>query len=188
MGLYWGGMKKPPLIDRRAMLAGGTLLTASLAMPAAAEPLRDFSFQDGHWTVHHSKLRKRLAGSTDWYAFGGTTTAGPLMAGMAGYEDNFLDDPTGPYRAAGLRRSDPRTGIWSIWWWDGRSAEIDPPVTGRFENGVGTFFGDTDFGGRPVRVRYIWDMPTADGPRWQQAFSQDQGASWETNWVMEFRR
>ena len=182
-------MNKTPNLDRRTLIAGGTLLTAALAMPAAgAVPLKDFSFQEGRWRVHHRKLRKRLAGNDDWYEFCGTTQAGPLMAGLAGYEDNFLDDPTGPYRAEGLRRFDPRTGLWSIWWWDGRFSEIDPPVTGKFENGAGTFYGDSLWEGKPIRVRYIWDMPTAGVPHWQQAFSPDNGASWETNWHMEFRR
>ena len=129
-------MDRQPTLDRRTLIAGGTLLTAALAMPAiGAVPLRDFSFHDGRWTVRHRKLRKRLVGNSDWYEFAGTTVAGPLMAGQAGYEDNFLDDPTGPYHAEGLRRLDPKTGLWSIWWWDGRFSEIEPPVTGRFENG-----------------------------------------------------
>jgi hypothetical protein len=37
-------------------------------------------------------------------------------------------------------------------------------------------------------VRYIWDMPVAGAPRWQQAFSADRGETWETNWYMAFRR
>lgn len=182
-------MDKTHALDRRALIAGGTLLTAALAMPVVgAAPLRDFSFQEGRWTVHHRKLRKRLGGSSDWIEFSGTTQAGPLMEGLAGYEDNFLDDPAGAYRAEGLRRFDPKTGLWSIWWWDGRFSEIDPPVTGKFENGVGTFFGDSVWEGKPIRVRYIWDMPRPGIPHWQQAFSPDNGASWETNWHMDFTR
>src|SRR3569623_932258 len=100
-------MDKAHGLDRRTLIAGGTLLTTAMAMPvSAAVPLKDFSFQEGRWRVHHRKLRKRLAGGSDWYEFGGTTQAGPLMGGQAGYEDNFLDDPTGPYRAEGLRRFD----------------------------------------------------------------------------------
>ena len=182
-------MDKTDGFDRRAMIAGSTLATAAFAAPATGSvPLRDFSFQDGHWRVHHRKLRKRLAGNNDWYEFAGTTTAGPLMGGLAGYEDNFLDDPMGPYRAEGLRRLDPRTGLWSIWWWDGRFSDINPPVTGRFADGVGTFLGETMLNGQTVTVRYIWDMPEAGIPRWQQAFSPDGGTTWETNWFMEFRR
>lgn len=176
-------------INRRTLLAGGTLLTAALAAPGpAAVPLHDFAFENGHWTVHHRKLRKRLVGDTDWYAFTGTTTAGPLMGGLAGYEDNYLNDPTGAYHAEGLRRFDPRHGLWSIWWWDERIADIDPPVVGRFENGVGTFVGDSSLNDKPIRVRYIWDMPTPGVPRWQQAFAYVETGTWETNWVMEFRR
>jgi hypothetical protein len=31
-------------------------------------------------------------------------------------------------------------------------------------------------------------MPAKDSPRWEQAFSADGGANWETNWIMNFTR
>lgn len=65
---------------------------------------------------------------------------------------------------------------------------IDPQVVGKFENGVGLFFGDSMWDGKPIKVRFIWDMPLPGVPHWQQAFSSDGGLSWETNWHMEFRR
>jgi hypothetical protein len=35
-------------------------------------------------------------------------------------------------------------------------------------------------------VRFIWTRgPT---PRWEQAFSEDGGRTWETNWVMDYTR
>lgn len=182
-------MDKTYGLDRRGLIAGGTLLTAALAMPAAGTvALKDFSFEEGRWTVRHRKLRTRLAGSDDWYEFGGTSQAGPLMGGLANYEDNVLDDPAGTYRATALRRFDPGTGLWSIWWWDARFPEIDPPITGKFEKGVGTFFGESIWEGKPIKVRFIWNMAVPGIPRWQQAFSADGGATWETNWHMEFRR
>jgi hypothetical protein len=61
-------------------------------------------------------------------------------------------------------------------------------VQGRFENGVGTFMAQEMFEGRPIRVRFIWSDITPNGARWQQAFSEDDGKTWETNWVMEFER
>jgi hypothetical protein len=61
-------------------------------------------------------------------------------------------------------------------------------VLGRFENGLGTFLGDDTFDGRPIRVRFIWSGIAADAARWEQAFSADGGATWETNWIMDFRR
>ncbi|EHK59110.1 hypothetical protein MAXJ12_01776 [Mesorhizobium alhagi CCNWXJ12-2] len=62
-----------------------------------------------------------------------------------------------------------------------------PPMVGRFENGVGVFYGDEEHEGRTVRARFTW-MPSAESPRWEQAFSQDGGKGWETNWVMKFSR
>ena len=63
-----------------------------------------------------------------------------------------------------------------------------PPVVGGFESGVGLFEGEELFEGRPVRVRFEWSQMHTGAPRWQQAFSEDGGATWEVNWVMEMAR
>ena len=57
-----------------------------------------------------------------------------------------------------------------------------------FQGGVGLFEGEELFEGRPVRVRFEWSQMHTGAPRWQQAFSDDGGATWEVNWVMEFAR
>ena len=89
-----------------------------------------------------------------------------------------------------LRSYDPKTSQWSIWWLDGRSphGDLDPPVQGRFENGVGTFHGNTTIDGRATRIRFVWSQTTAASPRWEQAYSYDGGKTWETNWLMEVQR
>lgn len=148
----------------------------------------DFAFQTGDWRVRHRKLKRRLVGSTDWVTFDGTCRAWEVQGGAANVEDQFLDDPAGPYRAAAFRRRSPKTGLWSIWWFDGRSGDLDPPVIGGFADGVGTFFADDSFEGRPIRVRFVWSGITATRAQWEQAFSADNGATWETNWIMAFER
>jgi hypothetical protein len=65
---------------------------------------------------------------------------------------------------------------------------MGPPVRGRFANGFGTFLGETRFADKPVRVRLSWSHITPTSARWEQAYSSDEGRTWETNWVMEFRR
>ena len=35
-------------------------------------------------------------------------------------------------------------------------------------------------------ARFIWSGVTTQTPRWEQAFSDDSGETWETNWVMDF--
>ncbi|WP_114952380.1 DUF1579 domain-containing protein [Sphingosinicella terrae] len=156
--------------------------------PPAVSGRHDFAFQNGEWRVRHRKLRERLAGSDDWLEFGGTCRAWEVMGGLGHIEDNMLDDPSGAYRAAAFRLADSNTGQWSIWWADERYPGIDVPVRGRFEDGVGTFFADDTFEGRPVRLRFIWSEIEEDKARWEQALSDDDGRSWEVNWIMRFER
>jgi hypothetical protein len=37
-------------------------------------------------------------------------------------------------------------------------------------------------------VRFTWSGAATPTPRWEQAFSGDEGATWETNWIMDFTR
>jgi hypothetical protein len=148
----------------------------------------DFDFEEGSWAVRHRRLVTRLAGATDWEEFDGTSRMSRLMGGLANVEDNLLHLPSGSYRALALRTFDPATGLWAIWWVDGRAPhQLDVPVKGRFQDGVGRFVAEDSFQGRPVLVEFQWRQ-TPEGPRWQQAFSPDRGGAWEVNWTMDFRR
>jgi hypothetical protein len=149
----------------------------------------DFDFLLGRWQVQHRRLLHRLAGCHDWQTFSGTSQLQHLLAGQGNVDDNWIDLPAGAYRAATMRRFDPEQRTWSIWWLDGRhAAALDPPMVGAFEGGVGRFYADELFEGRPVRVRFIWSATDTPTPRWEQAFSADGGLSWETNWEMVFSR
>lgn len=150
---------------------------------------KDFDFFFGRWQVRHRRLAQRLAGCTDWQDFGGTSQVWPLLGGHGNVDDNLIELPGASYRAATLRSWDPVRGLWSIWWLDGRQpGALDVPMVGAFEAGVGRFFADDTFEGRPIRVRFLWLHSDTPSPRWEQAFSVDGGRSWETNWEMDFSR
>ncbi len=88
-----------------------------------------------------------------------------------------------------MRTFDAQIGKWSIWWVDGRNPHrLDPPVVGGFEDGTGIFFAKDVFEGQPILVQFMWRPGTSDQPIWEQAFSGDDGVSWEVNWVMSFQR
>ncbi len=147
----------------------------------------DFDFLVGDWRVDHRYIR---ASTREWADVEGTCDNRPLMGGWANMEEHLMNAPSGAYRAVGLRAYDPKTEQWSIWWLDGRdpSGNIGPPVKGRFEKGVGAFFGDITLNGKPTRVRFIWSHITPTSARWEQAYSADDGKTWETNWTMNFQR
>lgn len=148
----------------------------------------DFDFEEGSWAVRHRRLGTRLQGADDWEEFPGESRMHRVLGGLGNVEDNHLHVPGGSYRALALRSFDPATRLWAIWWLDGRSPHgLDVPVVGRFENGLGRFTAQDRFNGQPVVVEFQWSQ-TPEGPRWQQAFSPDNGVSWEVNWVMDFRR
>lgn len=155
---------------------------------AAALGRHAFAFQTGAWSVRHRKLRERFVGSDDWITFDGACRAWEVLGGDGNVEDNFLDDPGGAYRAAAFRRRNPANGEWSISWFDARRHSLDPPVVGRFENGVGRFYGDDHLDGHPIKVRFVWSDIGPRSARWEQAFSPDGGQTWEVNWVMQFQR
>jgi hypothetical protein len=149
----------------------------------------DFDFLVGHWTVRHHRLKARLVDSTEWEAFDGTSTLWLTLDGQGTVDDNLLHLPSGAYRAMTIRAFNDEDGQWSIWWLDGRNAgALDPPVRGAFKDGIGVFEGDDTLNGKPIRVRFIWSNITADSAHWEQAFSPNGGASWETNWRMSFTR
>ena len=143
----------------------------------------------GTWWVRHRRLKERLAGSDEWEEFEGTSRAWPLLDGAGNIDDNVLEMPNGTYRAISLRTYEPWSERWSIWWLDGRTpGRLDPPVVGGFKDGVGTFIGPDTFEGRPILVRFLWSDITATTCRWEQAFSVDDGGTWEVNWIMESTR
>lgn len=169
--------------------AGVHRSTDVTTLPALPEPPHDFDFLHGHWLVRNRRLRERLVGCNDWDAFEGVQVCRPILGGF-GNEDELVTDAFGERRFIGMtiRLFDPRAREWSIYWVDNRSVQLQPPVRGRFDGGVGTFHGRDAHRGTPVLARFVWTVASPDRARWEQAFSTDEGATWETNWIMEFER
>ena len=152
-------------------------------------PPADFDFIIGDWQVRHRRLNSRLTGCTEWTEFLGTSSTRKILGGFGNVEDNVLLFPQEQVRAAAFRSYDARSQTWSIWWLDGRAPhQLDVPVVGGFLANRGLFFASDELDGRPVKVRFTWHANLGGNPQWEQAFSADGGATWETNWTMEFRR
>lgn len=158
-------------------------------LPAVANRRRDFDFLHGSWIVRHRRLKQRLAGSDQWEQFAGTLVNRPVLGGQGNIGDNLFARAEGAHRGIGLRTFDSASGEWLSWWLDGRNpTAFAPPVRGRFTDGVGIFEGQDMLDGRPVKTRVRWSGITRDAARWEQAMSGDGGATWEANWVSDFRR
>lgn len=155
----------------------------------------DFDFLIGQWTVRHRRLKARLQGCLDWEHFESTGTVQKLPGGMANFDTLVAPTWRPGWVGQTFRVFDPVAARWSIHWLTNEGAGIDPatghlavPVVGGFEGDEGGFEAVEAVDGRPVRVRFLWQRLGPDAARWQQAFSADDGATWETNWVMDFER
>ena len=158
-------------------------------MTHPSAPPSDFDFEIGDWHVRHRRLNARLTGCTEWTEFPGTSSTRKILGGFGNLEDNVLMFPEGEVRAAAFRSFNEATQEWAIWWLDRRAPHnLDVPVVGKFSGPIGTFFARDTLDGKPITIRFIWHANPGSNPVWEQAFSDDDGKTWETNWVMEFVR
>jgi hypothetical protein len=163
--------------------------TSNLATSNLDSHAKDWTWLVGNWDVWHRRLKERLADSNDWQEFGGKSALWLSMNGFGTIDDNIIDLPGDTYRGLTIRAFDRSTGQWSIWWLDGRNpTRIDPPVVGKFAGDSGTFVGRDEFKGRPIVMRFRWLDIHSRRPNWEQAFSPDNGATWEVNWRNYFTR
>ena len=61
------------------------------------------------------------------------------------------------------------------------AATLDPPVVGSFEKKIGHFFARDTYQGQNIVVVFRWDARNPQRPIWSQAFSTDEGKTWEWN-------
>ena len=107
----------------------------------------------------------------------------PIWNGQANLVELDVSGPSGRLELLSLRLYDPEKKTWSLHVAGAHDGALSPPVTGRFEGGRGVFTGRETIGERSVLVRFtISDiMPTSI--RFEQAFSIDDGKTWEVNWL-----
>ena len=150
---------------------------------AAPGGQHDFDFEIGSWKIHLSRLKDRLAGSTTWVEFDGTSVTRPVWNGRANLEEFETDSQTGHIEGLTLRLYNPQSHQWSIYWANGKDAVLGQPMIGEFKNGRGEFYDQEPWNGRAVFVRFIWSNTATNTPHFEQAYSDDGGKTWEVNWI-----
>jgi hypothetical protein len=151
----------------------------------------DFDFFFGSWQQANRKRVNLLAVDSEWVEFESFTEAGPILGGLGNIDTYKAPNLPGRpgYEGFTLRLFEPETGLWRIWWASTISnGQLDPPVVGRFRDGIGLFECDDVIDGVPVKVRFTWKDITRDSATWEQSFSFDDGATWDTNWITRHTR
>ncbi len=149
----------------------------------------DFDFLIGSWKIHNRYLKERLRGSAEWVEFQGRSEVEPILNGLGTLDRYTASRDGNSLEGITLRLFNPATGEWSIYWADtARAGILQPPKIGKFHDDHGEFFGDEELDGRKVGCRFRWARGNSGSPQWEQAFSDDGGKSWETNWIMTHTR
>lgn len=144
---------------------------------------RDFDFELGTWKTRVSRLVRPLTGSTTWAQYEGTSVVRKLSAGRANLVELDVAGPAGRIEGVSLRLYNPQARQWSLNFSNLSAGTLTPPVIGAFEGGRGEFYGQDTLDGRAILVRFVISDITPDSCRFEQAFSDDGGKTWEVNWI-----
>ncbi len=176
------GEQRTPMENKgMAIHANGELvITAS-----STSSQDDFDYFVGTWSVHHKRLKERLRNSTDWIQFEGTNRDSKMLNGTGHTNNNKFVIEGKAFEGVSLTLFNPQTRLWSIYWASSTDGELSKnPVTGSFDGNIGRFYAKEIWDGKPILVLVQWDKSNPDRVIWSQAFSVDNGKSWEWNWVM----
>jgi hypothetical protein len=180
----------------RACLLAGVLLAALQPLRAvgqhpsataeqgsARDGRRDFDFEIGSWRTRLTRRLRPLTGSTEWVDYEGTTVVRKVWDGRANLVELVVDGPAGHIEGLSLRLYNPESRQWSLNFANSASGTLAVPVIGEFRNGRGEFYGQESLNGRAILVRFEIGCPAPDTCRFEQAFSDDGGRTWEVNWI-----
>jgi len=157
-------------------------LTGELEIvPSATSSQSDFDFLVGKWKLKDKKLKSRLTNNSEWIEFESTVEMTKLLNGIGNLDVYRTNVGGKPFEGVALRLFNPKTKLWSIYWADSNIGVMDPPVVGSFEGNIGKFYCTDKFKGIDIIVLFHWDKTDPDSPVWSQAFSTDNGKTWEWN-------
>ncbi len=143
----------------------------------------DFDWEIGTWKTHLKRRLRPLSGSNDWVEYEGTTTVSKVWDGRANLVELDVTGPAGHIEALSLRLYNPEARQWSLNFSNSAGGTMAIPSIGEFKDGRGEFYAQESFNGRSILVRFIISEFSRESAHFEQAFSNDGGKTWETNWI-----
>jgi len=143
----------------------------------------DFDFEIGAWKTHLRRLVHPLTGSTTWVEYEGTSVVRKVWSGRANLVELMADGAAGHFEGLNLRLYNPESHQWSLNFANSSGGALSQPTIGEFKNGRGEFFDQETLKGRAIFVRFVISDITPNSCRFEQAFSEDGGKTWEVNWI-----
>jgi hypothetical protein len=193
-----------PSLRRSAFVLSILLIAATAVTPATAVPAtppvppttaaspdsaldgsHDFDFGVGTWKTHIRRLLHPLTGSNTWTTLDGRVVTRKIWKGRAALEEIEADGPNGHFEGLNLFLYNPQAHQWSLTWSSSSDGILGIPTIGEFKNGRAEIFDQETLNGRTILARGIWSEIKAKTHRFEQAYSDDGGKTWETNFIAE---
>ena len=179
-----------------ALILPATVLYADAGpAPPPDDAQHAFDFDIGTWKTQSRRLVHPLANSKEWVEMNGVTVVRPVWGGRANLAELEADGPKGHLSLISLRLYDPTAHQWNLNFATSGVGILNVvggaqsvPMIGRFEHGRGEFYDQESFDGRTIWVRFRIQPLSPATARSEQAFSDDNGKTWETNWINDYTR
>ena len=162
------------------------LLVFVIALPLVAEErdgAKDFDWAVGTWKTHVKRRVKPLTGSTTWVEMEGITLCRKVWDGRANILELAAEGTGGKFEGMSLRTYNPQSRQWSLHFASSHDGFVNVAQVGEFKNGRGEFYSQETYNGRTILVRFVISDITPSSARFEQAFSDDGGKTWEVNWI-----
>lgn len=148
----------------------------------------DFDWQFGNWKIDMKRLQQPLSSSTSWTDLHGTVAVQKVWDGRANLAEINAEGPSGHLQFLSLRVFNPRSQQWTLYFARSTSGMLGTPEVGEFHDGRGEFYAQEPYRGRMILLRFVFADIGSGSSHDEQAFSQDGGKTWETNWINHLTR
>ncbi|MGB6523051.1 MAG: hypothetical protein WBE83_14895 [Candidatus Cybelea sp.] len=146
-----------------------------------------FAFLAGTWNLHIKRLAHPLSGREDWVSCSGPSTDHQFWGGAGDFQEARITCGARTINALTLRLYYAASGRWlSYWATQANGLATGLPIVGTLDaHGNGKLTGPDVLNGKPILTRTRWSTPHKN-PHLEQAYSADDGKTWETNWITDY--
>jgi hypothetical protein len=184
---------------RSSLLGAVGALIVSLSAGAAAQAAQppeaamrdgqhDFDFNVGAWKTQIKRLVHPLSGSTEYIELNGTVTVRKVWDGRAQLEEIETDGPNGHWEGMTMFLYNPQSHQWNQTFANSKTGVLNRPLVGTFKDGRGELFSQDSLNDRSILVRGVWSDITPNSHRFEEAYSDDGGKTWEPVFIAMLTR
>jgi hypothetical protein len=159
------------------------------AAPASArDGAHDFDFDFGVWRTHIHRILNPFGDGAQILDLDGTVTVRTVWGGRASLEEIEADGPRGHWEGLNVFLYNPDAHQWSQSFANNKAGALGTPFIGSFHDGRAELYSPDTLDGRAVLVRAVWSNIQPNSHDYDEAYSDDGGATWRLSFTAHLIR